>query len=517
LFAQQKTEVFFGESGRNDILGNVIQLYDKGYYVAGGFEGVNELYRGWNIKVDENLEMVYDKVIEHSLSNVAISNSTSDNNGNIFITGFTTYPEQWPFVTKLDSCGNKQWCKILAYSDNFNYGSAIDILLTNKNEVIILAVLVADDQIDLTHLIGLNTNGNVLWKKPYASKNDYPWIDQAIGYSVTELDNDYYISGFCYWPYPDDTTHVFLRPLFIGIDSVFNEKWILPFYALDSVYGTAYETVPLNDSVFMGAGIRRAYDANNEDVAMVMFYNKYGEELGYNEISNDQIGSDIKGSVIRDIVRINDTLFMTSSQFGPDFGGNPGGEFIIDTTGNIFNFQSRPNTIATSPSLIKTFDNNYLFAINTEEGKTDLDIYLYKIDENLNDVPFDPTPHNYDSLCPGGIQSGNIDLSDCLIWTNIGDAPSPQEYYASIKQIPIKAYPNPVSEGNITFEFENTEHHNNIELKCFDLYGKEIFSNKVYRHQTETVLDISTINEGMYVAVIYSNGFPVGKCKFVIQ
>jgi len=48
----------------------------------------------------------------------------------------------------------------------------------------------------------------------------------------------------------------------------------------------------------------------------------------------------------------------------------------------------------------------------------------------------------------------NIDLSDCLVWTNIGNAPSPQEYYESIKQIPIKAYPNPVSEGNITFGFE---------------------------------------------------------------
>ncbi|MEZ5195268.1 MAG: hypothetical protein R2764_02335 [Bacteroidales bacterium] len=56
----------------------------------------------------------------------------------------------------------------------------------------------------------------------------------------------------------------------------------------------------------------------------------------------------------------------------------------------------------------------------------DDDIYVYKIDENLNDVPFDPTPHTYDSLCPGGYNRGTIDLTSCFIWTDIGDAPSPK-------------------------------------------------------------------------------------------
>jgi len=40
--------------------------------------------------------------------------------------------------------------------------------------------------------------------------------------------------------------------LFIGVDNAFNEKWVLPFAALDSIFGDAYAAVPLNDSVIMG-------------------------------------------------------------------------------------------------------------------------------------------------------------------------------------------------------------------------------------------------------------------------
>ena len=70
--------------------------------------------------------------------------------------------------------------------------------------------------------------------------------------------------------------------MFIGIDSLYEEKFVLPFAQLDSVYGKAYKSIPLNDSVFMGVGIRRR--ENSEDYGLMMFYSKDGEELGYNDL-----------------------------------------------------------------------------------------------------------------------------------------------------------------------------------------------------------------------------------------
>jgi len=509
----QKTESYFGLPGRNDVACDIIELYDGGYYIVGAYEGSNGDYIGWNIKTDINFEFKYDKVIDHSLSTVAPFASASDDNGNIIITGFTTFPAQWPYIVKIDSCGEKQWCKILSYEDEFTHGSARDIIINENNEVIVLIKLDSEDKIEMNHLVGLDQSGEILWTKPYASKNDYPWIDEPSGYSLQSFDNDYYISGYCYWPYPDDTTHHFLRPMFIGIDHLFEEKWVMPFAPLDSVYGDAYKSIPLNDSVFMGVGIRRR--ENSEDFGLMMFYTKDGEELGYNEITNAQIGPDINSNHFRDIARINDSLFIAASVFGPDYTVNPGGVLVIDTAGNLYNQQSRPNT--TAADLIKTSDNYYVFATSIDEGKGDDDIYVFKLDEDLNDVPLDPTPHTYDSLCSGGIQSGTIAMTDCFVWTNIGEAPTPKEYYSSLQQIPIKAFPNPATKGQITFEFENTKHHQNMELRCYDVYGKQIHKNKIYQSQGEHWLNVSSWNKGIYFAIIYSNGLAVGECKFMVQ
>ncbi|MDD4742926.1 MAG: T9SS type A sorting domain-containing protein, partial [Bacteroidales bacterium] len=63
--------------------------------------------------------------------------------------------------------------------------------------------------------------------------------------------------------------------------------------------------------------------------------------------------------------------------------------------------------------------------------------------------------------------------------------------------------------------FENTEHHANIELRCYDSYGRQCHSQKIYKGQQQTRLDVSGWSTGMYMAVIYSNGGIRGKVKFV--
>lgn len=260
----------------------------------------------------------------------------------------------------------------------------------------------------------------------------------------------------------------------------------------------------------MGVGVRYGFYQG-----LLMFYNKDGEELGYYGIEDEQIGPNVNGSDIRDIAKINDTLFLAAAFFGSENTGNPGGEFKVSVNGGIYGANSRPGTHF--PNIVKSSDNNFVIATTIEESKGDDDIYVYKIDENLNDVPFDPTPHNYDSLCPGGIQSGTTDLTDCFIWTDIGEAPSPSEFYASVKKIPVAVYPNPSKSGQVNFTFENTKYHYNMELRCFNVIGEVVYIEKVYRQQEESSVKTTTWQKGMYIAVVYSNGLPVGQCKFVVQ
>jgi hypothetical protein len=502
-------EVHIGLSNRDEGARDLIEYYDKGYYIE-GWAVINDLGKGWNIKTTINADLLWDNLLEHDLYTMYGWSVALDNEGNRYIAGNKYIDGTWPFVTKFNSCGEELWCRILQYDDEFEDGYSIDMIITKDNEIVILTSFDSAEEIDKIHLAGLNENGDVLWIEPYASKNDHPWILEPNAYHLMEHNHEYYISGYCYWPFPSDTTHYFLRPLFIGIDSLFNEKWILPFYALDSVFGDAYYSIPLNDSVIIGVGLRRV---GNDANSLLMFYSNDGVEIGYNQIGSDQIGSGIISNYMREVTKINDSLFIGTGFYEPEYSTFYDMDFKTDTSANLLNFQLHPDVYGI-PSLIKSSDNNYVIASTITEPNNDKNIYLYKIDEDLEFVPFDTNVYTYDSLCPEQIQSGIIDLSDCLVWTGTEEIPSPEEYYSFIATIPIIAYPNP-AETEITIVFQNTEHHNNMLLECYNIYGQKVHSEKIWKRQQETNMDLQGLTKGLYFAVVKNEGKVAGTCRFV--
>jgi len=507
----QKWNHIYGNPGTDEAFSDIIELYDKGYLIAGYFE---ENQGCWLIKTDLNGAILWEKFL--SWDNVSIYGAFlgQDDSGNIYLASSVAgYPTgNWPIITKLDSCGNKVWCRVFK-DEYFNYGWFDDVLVLDNGDILALAYLDSDEETELIFLYYIDSDGSLVWRDGYASREDYSLIRSANGDGIKKYGNNYLIHGHCYYPYPTDTTHFFQRPLFIMLDSVFNEQWIIPFGVNDSIIGKGYNTTELNDSTFFGVGTRRIGDAQN---SLLMFFNKDGQELGFNQISNEVINSNIEANYIYDIERIDDTLYLASSNFGNELMGNPYGDFVIDTAGNLFNFQSRPNTHGTS-KLIKTFDNKFVIGTGYYEGKTDWDIYMYKINEDLEHDTIYPGNYTYDSLCPYQIQSGEIDISNCLIVTDVKESPTPKEYYKSLNNIPVKAYPNPAKEGTINFEFQNTEHNRDMELRCFDVFGKQVHVEKIYQFQGVSKVNIDNWKTGMYVALVYSNSKVVGQTKFVVQ
>jgi hypothetical protein len=505
----QKWEVHIGINGRYDQANDVIEYYDKGYYVEGGYE-ISSHWYGWGIKTNINGEVLWDKTLIHQQYEVFSRAAVLDNDGNRYIVGSIG---GWPFVSKFSTCGEEIWCKVIQFDDDFEDGYSTDIIISQDNEIIILVSLDSEEEIEKIHLVGLNENGDVLWINPYASKNDHPWIKEPVTYDLMEHNHEFYISGYCYWPFPTDTTHYFLRPLFIGIDSLFNEKWILPFYALDSVFGDAYKTIPLNDTTLMGVGIRRL--DGNVNNALIMIYNVDGEEIEYSQIPNDSIGNNLLFNYFSEVESINDTLFI-SMLYLAGLNGDPlpYSDVVFDKNAKVYNIEARPPNAEGWAHIIKSSDGNYVNAMGWENANGDKDIYLYKIDKNLQPVPFDTNTYTYDSLCTETIQSGIIDLSACMVWTGTEEIPSPEEYYTSIATIPITAYPNP-AETEITLAFENTEHHSNMLLECYNIYGQKVHSEKIYKGQQQTKLDVSDWSKGLYFAVVKSNGKVAGTERFV--
>ncbi|MEZ5082403.1 MAG: hypothetical protein R2750_02965 [Bacteroidales bacterium] len=384
----QKWEHIYGEPNKNEIAEHIIEIYDNGYYILGTTEGENELYVAWNIKTDINGNSLYDKLIFHNIYTQVNYSAASDNNGNIYTCGAILLNDTWPIVAKYDSCGQKVWCRAFV-DDYYDYGVAKDIIIIEDNKVLVLVNHDMEDYIDQAVLYCINNDGDLLWSKPYASKNQHPLIDNLSVYNLNNYNNSYFIDGYCYWAYPDDPDHFYLRPLFIKVDSLFNEEWVLPFGVADSIVGEAYGTIALNDSVYFGMGVRRSSATYNKN-SLLMFFNDQGEEIGYNQIANEGFGENVEFNLMAKIAPIDDTSFVTKFYIGKNDTVYHG-ETIIDTSGTIHEMQIR-GTGGAIPDMIKTQDNNFLVAIEVEENKGDKDIWVYNLIKTLNRCHSIPIP-----------------------------------------------------------------------------------------------------------------------------
>jgi hypothetical protein len=512
----QKWQQTIGLPGQDESSRRIIEHYDKGYILSAQFNDV-----GWLVKTDINGNILWDKVLGIDPDVVITEKALYDNDGNLYLFGIMQedYLEHaWPLVIKLNACGEKQWCRLLNFS-GYEFGVFYDAMFLENGDLLGLASMPDEDQHDMIFLICMSPEGEFKWKQSYASKDDYPLFEMRLGSRLKKFNNLYIISGYVYSPDPGgNPNNVYLRPMFIGIDSMFNENWVMEFGINESILGKSYNCIDLNNSIYMGVGTHRFVE-NNELInnSLLMFFNESGDELGYNTILNETIGSNINSNFIFDVARINDTLFITTSAFGESYEGNPWGEFVIDTSGFVHHYVSRTSTNGSS-HIAKTKNNKYTIAASILNSDLTWDIYLYKVNKNLEHDSIYPGNFNYDSLCPDlPIQSNVIDLLGCDLLTGIDEIPSLEEFNKQKNQITISAFPNPATDGSFTLAFTNTQSFSDMELKCFDVFGKQIHSERIYQNQGESKLDVHTWNSGVYVAIVYSKGVPVGQCKFVVK
>ena len=516
----QRWQHIFGYSGTNEYCNNFIEFYDKGYLLSSSYDE----NKNWVIKTDINGSVLWEKIFEWENTYVGTGYPLQDSNGNIILAGSTYINDRdgswWPMINKIDACGNPVFCKVFIDED-YEYAYFEDAILLKNQDILALGHHEKNSpQKNTLFLYYISSDGELLWKKAYATYQDHPLIRNPDGDKIFSFNGNYYIGGGCHYAYPDDPDHFWRRAFFCGIDSLFNEKWILPFAMDDSIPGDAYAILPLNDSVLMGAGIGFFLDDTVSTAlytnSFLMFINTDGEQLGYNRISNSIVGPTIQSNYITDIASINDSLYMATVIYGEDKlgGDNPSGEFIIDTSCNIYNKQSRPLTKGYS-KIVKTFDNKYAISVGYKPAD-DWDFLFYKINSNLEQDTVYTGTYVYDSLCADSIESGVIDISDCLVIVDTEETPAPGEYFKNKNKIIVEAVPNPAT-GNIRLLLTNKDNFGELQLLCSDTFGRQLYSAKLDDNQSEANINISTWSSGMYVAYITSNGKMVGQCRFVVR
>lgn len=522
----QKWEHIIGLPGRHDFSMNIIEHYDGGYLISGNINYGGEDTHGWLIKTDINGEILWDKVITQLPDKALITKTLFDPVGNIYVLGWLhqDQPHEFPFIIKLDACGELQWCRLLAI-DGYDYGFFNDALFLNNGDLLGLAIMPEDDPSNNNRIIlfRISPVGDLIWKKGFATHENHPYYGNPFGRSIYHFGDIYLISGNVYSPYPNSPNpyHVYQRPMFIGINEDFEEEWIVEFGIQDSLLGIAETVVPISDTLFMGVGRYRYFNefGQYDESGWLMFFNCQGEQVAYKILEDNQFGSEVLGSFLFGVDKIEVDKYLLATGYMYDEEDNFGsGEIVVDTSGNVFTYAIREGTMGAGIYVSKSFDKKFILNTTCQQSnQSTYDFIHYKINDSLDLDTIYPGNYTYDTLCKHQIQSGLIDLSGCGVITAIDEIPTLEEYRQHLQSIGITASPNPSATGEILLEMENTTRHPNLQIKVFDVFGKVIHTQAILPAQGALRLDTSGWNAGIYVAAVFSSGQIRGKCKLLIE
>lgn len=408
---------YYGLPNSKERAKDIIEAYDKGYLILGSYPQFS-----WLIKTDINGNVLWEKIIDNYPREAATAQAievTAD--GGILLCGMALSGfsnKNCPFVMKLNACGEKEWCKIFEGSPNA-FPVANDIKETESGDIVLLVNQFGSIPQETIHLFKLNAEGEVIWKKAYATMYNYPNTNTKLGESLLITKNGkYLISGRGYWEQPwNPGGPMPLTPLFIMSDSDGNEEWVLPFGLKDTIIGIAFFIPKESHNTFLGL----AYSNRGEkNTPLFAEFNHTGQQTNSCLLLSEKVNANLTSGTLRSMYSINSMNYAQGTyRYGPDQSIPM---TVVELEDEIFGL----DTIVAnhviyhehfSPiSFNKTDDNKLLSNSTITPSSVNYDIALAKLNLNLEYDTAYTIPITYDSLCTSGApQSGFIYLNDCAI------------------------------------------------------------------------------------------------------
>ena len=503
LFSTVFMEVIHGQEWPK-IYGNSISViirdlkesYDYGYTLIGyNYKNNGAPQYGMLTKTDINGEILWEKKFGDGNYMVGLINSSLTSDNGIIISGAISKYNQSgkldPFFIKLNFCGEVEWCQILLSPED-NYG--MDIIQLNDSSYIgMLKYYGGDYQNIRISLVKMDSLGNPIWIKHLAQED--PLIHNEEGnYLLLTSDDNYLVSGRCYYPG--------VRPFWILTDEYGEQLWDIKY---GNTTGLAYQTIEIDSGVFINAGI---YSGSGRPQTPSIFkFNNDGQLLSHHYL----LGDTIVGGSAHSIASYNDSTLIIGIQWREvaipvDEGFSE--VFITDTSGLILKRRLLLEENKVPRCVVRTHDNKILVSGNYVVDDN-WDIYLWKLNSDLEDDTLYTQSFTYDSLCPYQITSDTIDL-ECGLYVAIEDIPLKEEYDKK-----LKIWPNPAGEI-VNCQLSIVDFRFSIVLEIYNFFGGKMEEMEISPGQDHLQINVSTYPAGLYVAVLRSTGKILGREKFVV-
>jgi hypothetical protein len=373
---------YYGESNRKDYSYDIIETYDHGFLICGGYFNDDGLW-SWLIKTNVNGEILWEKIIEIEGDNY-LNAVCPTLDGGILACGAIYTPAGYsdPFVIKLNPCGEKEWCTIFASSPKTNPW-AQDIKESQSGDIIVLVNQYGENNVEDMDLFKLNSTGELIWKETYCSGSVYTEGALPLGYSLAITSHgDYLISGNVYWENPwNPGGPKKLRPLFVMVDSIGTEKWVLPFGIQDSLSGEAINFLDIGSEPYIGVGYY--WPDQGYDEGLIMEFDNEGNQLNFTRVNAKEIDTSYNRLLFYNAYRF-DSAIVFGGLMGIEPVGSPTMEAVSDTNlfiNLLFNPYIQHSNLRSPYSLGKAGEK--VLSNSTDKETGNWDIVLSKLNLNL--------------------------------------------------------------------------------------------------------------------------------------
>jgi hypothetical protein len=485
---------------------NVIECYDKGYIITGiRLDGKYSCI----IKTDINGNLIWEKRIGNG-QYLTFAENLEQTPDNGFIIGGTTTKinnRQDPFILKLNSCGEVEWCKIV-YTPLVGDDLGRMVKPASDGGYVQLGLLNDPSQQRRVSLYKLDHNGELEWH--YFYPPDSLMFNEDLYWLNVDVDG-YLITGDGYYPEPGQTGGGYLRPYYIKTDTAGNELWKLPFGVDTGYVGILGKTTVSAHGDYYSVG--PDYLTN---IPALIKISHNGTTSCYHDIGNTSGGA-VSPNFLNDttlIILAGSTVGVTTHII----------MYKTDTLANIIATADFPDFVSNYFDNTKTFDNKFVNIALRHIGPT-YQILAFKVNSNLEYDTLYSHPFVYDSLCPYAIASDTIDL-DCGLIVNV------EEPFENQRSQQLKIFPNPAGDkitvslpkyllkntktggpasGTVFYQWKSTT------LEIYGLSGKMMYSKEILFAEKELEIDVSQWVTGMYAARLMYNGQTVSNAKIIIE
>jgi hypothetical protein len=487
---------------------NISESYDNGYLLSGKF-GPNYSKYNWLIKTNINGEILWEKTIGDGLKAIGLWDISQDDNGSIYLCGSTlSYdPYSDPLIIKLDSCGEKQWCRDFYTENNTDYAMCFT-LTPEGNIVVVLFLTNPESWVDRICLAKLSSDGELVWKQCYTTTDSSQRNEVPLNIILTP-DQGFLITGYCDYEDPTYPNRWWLHPYYLKVDSAGNFQWETIIYKeTERDGGMGWTTVLSPSQQFYYSSIsHHHHDTVFRCPALAKI------DLQGNVVAVYDVAHGYKYGKMVDAQFFNDSMLAASAGWGDTDDSLWSKAVIIDTLGNLLNSRVLVEDIYTS-LLQVTFDGKLLYAFNTLQND-EFDVYLTKLNQNLEDDTIYTRPFTYDSLCPYQIASDTIVQDDCGLIVGVEEPGSGEAGKRgggeAGKQGRLEIWPNPAKTivncqlSTVDFQYNSTFSIEDISLVIYDVFGREVAANMISSprvgggREGGWTVDISSLSPGMYI------------------